>query len=60
MLIAGRDHFFVLDRAARLDDRGNARFRRTVNGVWKRKECIRSQHSALRTVAGLLQSQHQV
>ena len=33
MLVGRSDHFFILDRAARLDDRLGPRFRRRIHAV---------------------------
>src|SRR3989304_1350179 len=44
MLVGRSDHFFILDRAARLDDRLGPRFCRRIDAVTKRIESIRGDY----------------
>lgn len=47
MLVTGRDNFVVLPRTPRLNDRDNPSLSRSVNGIGKRKKCIRGQYAPL-------------
>src|SRR5438445_12755549 len=54
VLVSGRDHLVVVDRAAGLDDRADARRRARVEAVAEREERVAAGGTALGPTSGLV------